>query len=210
VKTTSRFPDPEIAGEDGIVAVGGKLECEVLQDAYMHGIFPWPTEGYPMLWFSPDPRGVIDFSELKINQRLKQDFKRLEKKWRVTWDQDFASVLRECRKALRKGQTGTWINDEIESAYLKMHAQGFAHSLEVWEGSELVGGIYGVQSAKYFSGESMFFARSNASKFAFVELVKHLEGQGSSWMDIQMVSTVTQSLGGKLIPRAEFLKRIRD
>ena len=205
-----QFPDPRGASPEGIVAVGGKLDVKTLTAAYRQGIFPWPQAGLPLLWFSPDPRGVLDFSEFHVPRSLKrwartQEQQELPLSWSV--DRDFARVIRHCRSQERPGQLGTWITTDIENAYIDLFHAGFAHSVEIWQGETLVGGIYGVMVETYFSAESMFYLKPNASKVGLWRLVEWLQTCGKTWMDIQMVTPVTESFGGKLIPRDEFLKR---
>lgn len=204
--------NPRMSTPEGLVAVGGNLEVATLAEAYRLGIFPWPQEGLPLLWFSPDPRGVLDFSDLHIPRSLKK-WQRQHAHWRLTVNQAFPEVIRQCRLQKREGQLGTWILPEMEKAYLELFKAGKILSLEIWEESELIGGIYGVliknaSGQLHFSGESMFHLRTNASKIAFIEMVEHLKGLGLQWMDIQMLTDVTQALGGKYIPREEFLGRI--
>lgn len=206
------FPNPRMATADGLVAVGGNLSVESLQEAYRNGIFPWPQEGLPMLWFSPDPRGVLDFSDLHLAQSLKK-WQRQHSHWKFTCNQAFPQVIEQCRLQQRKGQPGTWILPEMEVAYLALFRAGLILSLECWEGSALIGGIYGVLShlkngKTFFSGESMFHLQSNASKLCFVKIVEHLASQGHTWMDIQMLTDVTKSLGGKYISKEDYLLRI--
>jgi leucyl/phenylalanyl-tRNA--protein transferase len=207
MKAQNYFPDPRTATPEGIVAVGGTLNKETLTEAYSYGIFPWPHRDLPLLWFSPDPRGVLFFDDLKINKSL---IKVLRKNlWTFTVNQSFKQVIIACQKQDRKGQQGTWITDEIVAVYTELFAHQQALSLEVWNGSQLVGGIYGVLSKHYFSAESMFFKESNASKYAFVQLVKYLQSLGHSWMDLQMVTSVSKSLGAKEITKSEFLNLIK-
>lgn len=199
--------NPRQSTEEGLVAIGGDLTADRLVEAYSLGVFPWPHEGLPMLWFSLDPRGVIEFDELHLPKSF-QKFLRKNLHWKITRDQAFERVIEECEKQPRKDQQGTWISQEVKSGYLELFNRGQAHSIEVWEGEELIGGIYGVMSEKYFSGESMFHRRDNASKVALYELIKWLQSLGLKWLDIQMVTSVSESFGGKYIPREEFLKRI--
>lgn len=202
------FPDPRTATSEGLVAVGGPLSVEILQEAYGHGIFPWPQEGYPMLWFSPDPRGILEFSELRINRSLGKWLRKEGGRLEFTLNTAFSQVIENCRDQERPGQESTWILPSIVSAYQRLFAAGQVISGECWQDGELVGGIYGVISEKYFSAESMFYKKPNASKFCFIKMVEHLRSLGHQWMDIQMVTEVTESLGGKLIAREEFLQRI--
>lgn len=207
-----QFPNPRNSTEEGLVAVGGNLEVETLEAAYSSGIFPWPQEGMPMLWFSPDPRGVIDFLDFHVPESLKKH-DRKNPNWRYTINQAFEQVIEECSEQKRPGQQGTWIYPEMIQAYKKFFAAGRVLSLECWDQDELIGGIYGVMTMTksghmLFSGESMFYKKANASKMCLWKMVEHLKSQGHQWMDIQMVTEVSSAMGGKLIPREEFLKRI--
>lgn len=203
------FPNPKYTETlEGIILVGGKLSVENLIESYSLGIFPWPHEGYPLLWFCPDERGIIDFKDLHIPTSLKKWIKKNQDQIKVTVNQDFPEVIRECRSQKRKGQRGTWITDAIEKNYIALAKKGYALSVECWQGEELVGGIYGVLSKKYFSCESMFFKKSNMSKYAFLKLVEHLKELKLNWMDLQMVTDVSESFGAKYISKKEFLKRI--
>lgn len=199
------FPHPSTASPEGIVAVGGDFELELLQEAYNNGIFPWPHEGMPLLWFSPDPRGVLDFSELHIPRSLQKLLRKNPYTFSV--NKNFWFVITACQEVDR-GDHGTWITDEMKKAYFELHKAGGAVSVECWNGTELVGGIYGVMSKKYFSAESMFFTESNCGKMCFVKLVEYLSGIGHTWMDVQMVTGVVGTFGAKLIDRDDFLKRI--
>ena len=159
-----------------------------------------------MLWFSPEKRGVIDFSDLHVSRSLEKEQKRQE--YTFTLDKNFEQVIEACQSQPRKNQQGTWIVPELKNAYVKFHEAGYAHSVECWRGGDLVGGIYGVFVEGVFSGESMFHELPNVSKLAFLFLVKHLQSRGLDWMDIQMITPVTENLGGKYISREEFLQRI--
>jgi leucyl/phenylalanyl-tRNA--protein transferase len=207
-RTSDVFPDPREADDSGLLCYGGELTVDLMLAAYAKGIFPWPVDPEtPVLWFSPPERGVLDFDELHVSRSLRKLLN--QQKWTYTRNKDFFSVIRGCQKTPRPGQSSTWITDELLLSYLQLHQQGFAHSIEVWNGAnELVGGIYGVRSEKYFSAESMFFRESNASKAAFVYLVDWLKSEGFSWMDVQMVTATSQKLGCKLITRDKFLERI--
>jgi leucyl/phenylalanyl-tRNA--protein transferase len=200
------LPGPRAPIQDGLIAIGGDLKPETLLEAYRKGIFPWPQEGLPLLWFSPDPRGVLEFSELHISQSLRK-FARQNPQLSFTINQAFPNVIAGCRLQRRQSQNGTWILPEMESAYLRLFEQGHILSLECWENGVLVGGIYGVLVDQVFSGESMFHLRPNASKMCLWKLVEHLESLGHSWMDIQMVTPLLASFGGKLISREEFLQK---
>ncbi len=213
----SRFPDPRSAGDDGLLVYGGDLSVETLLDSYSHGIFPWPQEGYPLLWFSPLRRGVIDFAEVHWPKRLLREIRTQPKK--ITFNQDFAQVIRACSQVIRTGDgsggggggggPSTWILPEMEASYLDLHHAGHAHSVECWNSAgELVGGLYGVYIAGVFSGESMFHKESNAGKFCLYALVERLLQCGLEWMDIQMVTGVLEAFGGKYIDRGEFQDRL--
>lgn len=207
-----RFPDPRQASEEGLVAVGGDLEPETLLTAYRSGIFPWPQQDMPLLWFSPDPRGVLDFSELHIPDSLKK-WARKHSDWQFKINTSFPQVIKHCRNQPRPNQQGTWILPEMEEAYQKLFKAGHILVMECWDGEELIGGIYGVLYTtrlghQVFSGESMFYLKPNASKMCFWKIIEYLKTQGHSWIDIQMVTEVTEHMGGKYISREEFLKRI--
>ncbi len=208
-----RFPDPRLAGPEGLVALGGDLHPESLLLAYRQGIFPWPMEGYPLAWFCPPRRGILEFARLHLPRSLKAFLKKHP--YRLTIDTAFEEVIAHCADVPRPGQPGsvdpgetahTWITDEMERAYLEFHRLGHAHSAECWEGDELVGGVYGVEVAGVFAGESMFHTRPNASKVALLHLVQHLTERGAGWMDIQMVTPHMQRLGARELDRDDFLE----
>lgn len=201
------FPDPNSADESGLVWVGGRLTPGALLSAYRQGIFPWPQAMLPLLWFSPPERGVLDFAELHLSRSLaKAQRQRL---FVYSRNQAFTSVIRGCQQAVRPHQQGTWLTPEMVSAYTELHRLGIAHSFEAWLEGVLVGGMYGVLVDGVFSGESMFCTESDASKLCLLNAVAWLKAQGHQWMDIQMVTPVTQSLGGKTIARPEFLARLK-
>ncbi len=202
------FPNPRGPTREGVIALGGTLTAANLIKAYSQGIFPWPHEGYPLLWFCPDERGVIDFAEITISSSFKKWYRSKASSFSITENKIFPEVVKQCRKQKRTGQQGTWINSAMETAYVELHKLGNARSVEVWQNEKLVGGIYGVQSKKYFSCESMFFKVSNASKLALYELIQILKSEGQAWMDIQMVTDVSGKFGGKLISKNKFLDRI--
>ncbi len=201
------FPSPELAEEDGLLAVGGDLSVERLLLAYSYGIFPWYSEGSPILWWSPDPRLVLFPEELKISRSLRQTLKRGI--FRVTFDTAFEKVIRGCAEVRRKDGHGTWISEDMVEAYCRLHEEGFAHSVESWTGGRLAGGLYGVSIGGAFFGESMFSLRSDASKVALVSLVERLIEFGFRIIDCQMTTSHLLSLGAREIPRSEFLKRIK-
>lgn len=202
------FPHPSLANEEGVLAIGGDLSIETLLEAYSHGIFPWPHEDYPLLWFCPWERGILEFQNLHIPRSLKKYA--MKQNWRYTWNQDFTSVIRECAQTIRPGQSGTWINANLINSYEKFHASGYAHSLEVWEEGTLIGGIYGVLVKNVFSAESMFYKKSNASKWALWQLVNHLQTLGLTWIDVQMVTSITESFGAHLISQKDFLLKLQQ
>lgn len=200
------FPHPSLADPNGVLALGGDLRPERLLLAYQHGIFPWFNPGEEIIWWSPDPRFVLFPADLKVSKSMRPYFN--QQKFRVTYDQSFAEVMKACQTVdrLAQGQAGTWITGSMLEAYIKLHELGFAHSVEVWEGDELVGGLYGVALGKVFFGESMFTRRSNASKFGFISLVRHLSEKGYNLIDCQQQTKHLKSLGAKSISRAAFLE----
>src|SRR5215212_637777 len=198
----ARFPDPRYARGD-VVAVGGDLRVETLREAYRKGIFPWPHESLPLPWFSPRRRTIIVFDELQINRSLRKAQKRAP--FRFTIDRAFADVIRACAESDRPDQEGTWIEPEIVNAYIRLHEAGDAHSVEVWDGDALVGGLYGVDSGGVFTGESMFHRASDASKLALLFLVDHLRARGCTWLDCQVTTPHMEALGAREITRARFL-----
>ena len=202
------FPSPELASEDGIVAVGGDLSVERLLMAYQKGLFPWFNPEDPILWWSPDPRFVLFPAELKVAKSMRPYFN--QKKFNISFDQKFEEVIRACSLQPRKGQGGgTWISEEMIEAYCQLHEMGYAHSVEVWKEGKLVGGLYGISLGKCFFGESMFAKVSNASKFGFISLVKKLEALGFNLIDCQQHTRHLESLGARGIPRKDFLNYLR-
>ena len=199
------FPPPHLANEDGIVAVGGDLSPERLIVAYENGIFPWFNPDDPIIWWSPDPRFVLFPKEIKIAKSMRSYFN--QKKFEVSVDTCFEEVMRQCQEIARKGQGGgTWITESMIDGYCNLHKMGIAHSIEVWKGGELVGGLYGVALRKIFYGESMFAHVSNASKYGFILLAKKLEEWGFTMIDCQQATKHLESLGGRGIPRNEFME----
>lgn len=201
------FPSPELAEDDGLLAVGGDLKEKRLLLAYSMGIFPWYSEGYPLLWWSPDPRLVLLPEELKISRSLRQALKKGI--YNVTFDTAFSEVIRNCAAVRRKGNDGTWITEDMMDAYIRLHKKGYAHSVESWDGNELAGGLYGVALGAAFFGESMFTRISNASKIAFVRLVESLRKWEFKVVDCQVTTGHLVSLGAKEIPRSKFLDILR-
>ncbi len=202
------FPPAEDALEDGLLALGGDLSTERLLLAYRSGIFPWFNEEDPILWWSPDPRCVLFPDNLKISKSMNVLLKRCAFEFKV--DTAFDSVIANCAKTKWEGQPGTWITDDIRTAYTALHQKGFAHSAEVWQDGELVGGLYGVLLGDVFFGESMFSKVSNTSKYAFIRWTQHLQEQGVVMIDCQMHTSHLESLGAELIPRSEFLSLINQ
>lgn len=205
-----RFPDPSQAHPSGVLAVGGDLSPDRLLLAYSRGIFPWPAEGYPLLWHCPAERFVVRPAQVRINRTLGKVLRRHP--YRVTIDEQFADVIAHCARVPRAGQDGTWITAEMVEAYCALHRMGFAHSVEAWQdgagGATLVGGLYGVSLGKAFSGESMFSLASNASKVAFVSLAVQLQRRDFALIDAQVHTPLLQALGGQTLQRAEFLAEL--
>jgi leucyl/phenylalanyl-tRNA--protein transferase len=202
------FPDAELAGEDGLVGVGGDLAPERLLLAYRHGMFPWYSEGDPILWWSPDPRCVLFPERLKISTSLRQAL--TKGGYEVRFDTCFDEVIRHCSETRRKGQRGTWITKEMQEAYIRLHLLGYAHSTEVFMDGELAGGLYGVSIGRCYSGESMFHLRPEASKIALFHLVKRLQAWGYPLIDCQVTNRHLLSLGAEEMPRKDFLRFLRE
>lgn len=200
------FPPPASAMDDGLLAIGGTLSTERLLLAYKEGIFPW-YEGNIPLWWSPDPRFVLFPSEIRVSKSMQKILHR--KVFEFTVDKAFAQVVSHCKNISRKGQTGTWITDEVEKEYCVLHQKGYAHSAEVWLNGMLVGGLYGIGLGKVFFGESMFSLESNASKYAFISYVHRLEKEGVRLVDCQVYTEHLETLGARMIPRKEFLQLLR-
>lgn len=203
------FPDVSLAltEPDGLLAVGGDLSEERLLAAYRKGIFPWYNEDQPILWWSPDPRAVLFPENLKISKSLR---KKIRKDLvTVKFDTAFEQVMLECA-APRLEQNGTWISDEMREAYIRLHKQGYAHSVECWQDNTLVGGLYGIAIGQIFFGESMFSRVTDASKIAFVYLVQHLKAKGFALIDCQVSSAHLASLGACEIGRSEFVTYLNE
>lgn len=201
------FPSVNLADKNGLLAIGGDLSAERLLLAYKSGIFPWYNSGEPIIWYSPDPRMVLFPKNLKISKSMKQIIRKNQ--FRATFNQNFSEVISNCKNSYREGQGGTWITDEMEQAYIKLHQLGVAKSVEVWEGNELVGGLYGIDLGHVFCGESMFSKVSNASKFAFVYLVQKLEKEHYTLIDCQVYNAHLASLGADEISRETFLTYLK-
>jgi leucyl/phenylalanyl-tRNA--protein transferase len=201
------FPPAHLANSEGLLAVGGDLSPERLIAAYRQGIFPWFNDDSLILWWSPDPRMVLFPSNLKVSASMQRIIK--SGKFRVSQNQAFEEVVRQCAIVRRKGQPGSWITPEMQKAYLKLHKLGFAKSYEVWERDKLVGGLYGIDLGHVFCGESMFHRVSNASKFAFVRLVEDLKVKGYALIDCQVYNPHLESLGAEEVPRDRFLEILK-
>ncbi|WP_442891719.1 leucyl/phenylalanyl-tRNA--protein transferase [Dissulfurispira sp.] len=202
------FPSPEFSEPDGLLAVGGDLSEERLLLAYSMGIFPWYSEDSPILWWSPDPRLVMIPEELKLSRSLRQVINK--NTFKITMDNAFEDVIRSCADVHKKRHSGTWITEEMIDAYINLHNSGFAHSVESWYEGELAGGLYGVSLGGAFFGESMFSKKSNASKVAFVYLVQKSINWGFGLIDCQVTTEHLMSLGAKEVPRAEFMKMLKQ
>ena len=201
------FPDAEEAPADGLLMAGGDLTPERLMLGYSRGIFPWYGEDSPILWWSPDPRCVLFTEKLHVNARLRRTLQGLP--FTVTVNTCFERVIRFCAEVPRPEQDGTWIVPEMLEAYIGLHRQRHAHSVEVWEDGELVGGLYGVKLGRVFFGESMFHLRPYASKVALVFLVEQLRAQGVELLDCQQTTPHMLRFGAEEIPRKHFLKLVR-
>ncbi|HVF10963.1 MAG TPA: leucyl/phenylalanyl-tRNA--protein transferase, partial [Abditibacteriaceae bacterium] len=197
----------EWADEDGVLAVGGDLEAETLRTAYRGGIFPWPIEGLPLLWFAPPQRAVLHFEDFHVSRRLARWLRSTPFEVRINCN--FEQVIEACAKAKRKGERGTWITPEMRAGYLRLHQAGIAHSVETYLNDELVGGLYGVSFGAYFAGESMFHRASGASKAALVHLVSHLQRRDAQWLDAEVMTPLFESFGAREVPRAEFMRMLK-
>ena len=193
---------------NGLISAGADLSPERLVAAYRKGIFPWYSEGQPILWWSPDPRMVLVPGEFRISRSLRRTLRRGA--YRIRLDSNFPAVIRACASTRRKGQSGTWITTAMQSAYCGLYELGYAHSVETWVDETLVGGIYGLAIGRMFYGESMFSHASNASKIALAHLARHLAARGYGLIDCQMNTPHLASLGGREIPRREFIARLRE
>ena len=202
------FPDPESADENGIVCCGGNLSPGLLLSAYSQGIFPWFNDDDPIIWWSPDPRFILEPEDFHVSSSMKKLLK--SGKYKISLDRDFLSVIQNCSTIFRPGQNGTWITPDMVEAYVELHRLGFAHSAEAWSEGRLVGGCYGVSLGKIFFGESMFSRESNASKAAFISLVWQLMDAETELIDCQVHTSHLESLGGKHIPRIRYLQKLAE
>ncbi len=203
---TLAFPDPNMAliRPNGLLAMGGDLSPERLSVAYQQGIFPWYNDDEPILWWSPDPRAVFDPLQFHINRTFNKFLKKCD--YKISINHDFTAVIKGCAK--NHGET--WITDEIIAAYIQFHQLGFAHSVEVWQNDQLVGGLYGVAQGAVFCGESMFSLKSNASKVALYAFSRHFSRCGGLLIDCQVINNHTASLGAFEIPRQKYLHYLKQ
>jgi leucyl/phenylalanyl-tRNA--protein transferase len=202
------FPDPEQAEPEGIIAVGGDLSPDRLLTAYANGIFPWYSQEEPILWWSPDPRLVLYPKKFIVSHSLHQTLKK--NIFTVKTDTNFEAVITACAETERKHEDGTWITEEMKSAYIDLHKKGFAHSIESYFEGKLVGGLYGVSLGRAFFGESMFHEKTDASKVALYHLVQKAKEFEFLFIDSQVETEHLLSLGAELIPRKDYLKQLRE
>ena len=204
----TQWPEVESTAEDGILAIGGDLSSRRLLEAYRRGIFPWYSEGLPILWHCPDPRFILIPSKLHVPRSLEKQLKRA--RYEIRLDTCFEQVIDACARTRRPGQRGTWITREMRAAYLKLHQQGLAHSAEAWADGALAGGLYGVSLGGVFYGESMFARAPDASKAAFVTLVRHLVAHGVELIDCQQETEHLARFGAEPWDRARFVASVQQ
>ena len=192
---------------DDIVALGGNLEPTTLREAYRNGVFPWPADDLPLLWFCPRERAILEFDRVHVGRSLARARRRA--RFSFTLDAAFEQVIGSCASEPRPGQDGTWITDEMIGAYVRLHRLGIAHSVEAWLDGRLVGGLYGVDTDGAFSAESMFYHEPYASRLALLSLIDHLAGRGLRWIDIQVMTPHMERMGARNIARREFLALLR-
>jgi leucyl/phenylalanyl-tRNA--protein transferase len=211
------LPEAEFAQKTGsslagLLAAGGGLSVSRLYEAYGNGVFPWFSQGQPILWWSPDPRMVLKTADFKLHRSLRKTLQHFIScaNCEIRIDSDFGKVIRQCAQTSRKGQPGTWIVDEMISAYDALHQAGMAHSVETWRDDELIGGLYCVSIGDTLFGESMFALHTDASKIALAALVAYARAQGLNWIDCQQNTKHLASLGAREMPRSDFLKLIRQ
>jgi len=193
---------------DGLLAAGGDLSLDRLINAYKNGIFPWYSEGEPILWWSPDPRFVLPPDEIKVSRSLAKNIR--NGPFHISIDTAFEEVIHNCSTQPRDGQDGTWITDEMQQAYIDLHTHGHAHSVECWNGTQLVGGLYGVSSGQVFCGESMFSLQSNASKVSLVQFCHFIQHHGFKLIDSQVHTPHLESLGARMVPRSDYIKTLQQ
>ena len=199
-----QFPHPDLAQSDGLLAIDGDLSSATLISAYSQGIFPWYDNSTPILWWSPDPRAIMELNNLYISKRLARTIR--QGKFKTTINRNFRGVMERC--AFRPYE-GTWITSDVINAYQNLHAMGYAHSVEAWLDDRLVGGIYGVSIGGLFAGESMFHTETDAGKVALARLVEHLAAKDYELFDLQILNDHTASLGATEIPRNDYLQRLK-
>jgi leucyl/phenylalanyl-tRNA--protein transferase len=202
------FPDPELAEESGLLGVGGDLSADRLVLGYRNGIFPWYSAGQPILWWSPDPRMVLETADLVIQRSLAKRIR--QRPYEITLDRAFPDVIRRCARVPRPGQNGTWLTPEMIRAFEGLHERGIAHSCEAWAGGKLVGGLYGVAVGRFFSGESMFADAPDASKIGFVAWARQLQRWGFPLIDCQVHTEHLARFGAIEIARADYLSRLPE
>ena len=202
------FPHPLLREPDGLMAVGGDLSPDRLLLAYRWGIFPWYHEGQPILWWWIAPRLMVKPKDVHVSHSVRNYIN--QKRYTVTFDKEFETVMQRCGDVNRPGQDGTWIMPEMIQAYTTLHRMGYAHSVEVWEEEKLVGGLYGIALGKVFFGESMFAEKTNASKIGFIHIAQHLANLGFLWIDCQQDTPHMRSLGASLVEEEDFLTLLRE
>lgn len=200
-----KFPDPDMANEDGLLAIGGNLEIATLLSAYRQGIFPWSVK--PITWWSPDPRAIFEIADFKLSRRMERGYRNSSLTFSL--DQAFPEVITGCATS-GSDRESTWISKEFIKAYTRLHEAGYAHSAEAWRGQDLVGGVYGVAIGGFFAGESMFHIETNASTFCLKFLMDHLNSRGFMLFDSQVASPHTLRLGVREISRVEYLSRLNS
>ncbi len=207
LNNSDAFPAVNLANADGILAIGADLSPKRLLLAYKNGIFPWFNQGEPIIWYAPKDRMVLFPDELKVSKSMRKILRK--QLFTITFNQNFEQVIYHCKNIERNDQNGTWITDEMQDAYVKLHKLGVAKSVEVWQSNQLVGGLYGVDLGHVFCGESMFSLVSNASKVAFIYLAKMLANQNYKLIDCQVYNNHLASLGAREIPRGLFMKYVK-
>ncbi len=201
------FPDISLVNEDDILCCSYDISVDMLLNAYSNGIFPWPCDNTIIPWCTPKQRGILELDKLHISKRLLRHFKKYKFTFKI--NNNFEEVIINCANSARTNQSGTWITKNMINAYIQLYKAGYAMSFETYSNNLLVGGMYGVSIGEYFAGESMFFKETNASKFAFINACNYFKSKGLKWIDIQMVTPLTETFGGKEIHRDEFMKKLR-
>ncbi|HSW67862.1 MAG TPA: leucyl/phenylalanyl-tRNA--protein transferase [Bacteroidales bacterium] len=201
------FPDPLKASEDGLLAIGGDLQPRRIILAYRSGIFPWYSDGEPIMWWSPDPRAILLPEEIKINRSIKQSLR--NKNVSIKVDYAFEEVISNCANSENRESKGTWISHQMKEAYIKLHHLGYAHSVETYYNGKLAGGLYGISVGKMFCGESMFYLHPDASGIALVYLARLVQRLGFHFIDAQQETNHLTRMGARTIPRADFIERVK-